>query len=346
MPDSPSDIATFDQSAITDLSIVGDSIDLDSMVFDSVADAYAIDVAGANLQFYGAGIVNNSTVMQTITRDPHGLLTFSNWSSAGERTSISGPGETVVFYYGSSGGSAVFDVTNDGDIPASVTFEDSSTASQASIVLNDHGQANFYNYSTAANASIDVNTAGALFFGDNSTADHVIATVNSDGAEFVGSGVSFTGSATAANGNFTASGATSSTGFGSYLNFSGTSAAGDATFVLNGGTTHGAAGAAMAFYDTSIADQANITVNGGTNGGKGASVAFYDFSLGGTARLSINGGGSLDIGRYNSGGVTIGSLAGDGRVTLGSGALSVGAITLIQPSQVRFGTAAGATVAG
>ncbi len=163
-----------------------------------------------------------------------------------------------------------------------------------------------------------------MIFADDATADHAIITVNSDGNQYVGSGIDFQQFATAANGSFTASGATTSTGFASYITFTEESTAANAQFVLNGGSANGAAGTVMTFYDTSTAANATITANGGTNGGKGASVNMNESSLGGTAHFAVYGNGDLDIHRQDLGGVTIGSLEGDGRVLLGADQLGIG----------------------
>jgi autotransporter-associated beta strand protein len=71
-----------------------------------------------------------------------------------------------------------------------------------------------------------------------------------------------------------------------------------------------------------------LIANGGTNGGEGGSILLNDGSLGGTARIEVFGNGTLDISGHDTSGVTIGSLEGDGLVSLGTNNLTVGSSVL------------------
>ena len=70
------------------------------------------------------------------------------------------------------------------------------------------------------------------------------------------------------------------------------------------------------FFDTSTAGSATLIANG--------LIKFFDDSTGGTARVKVFGNGSLDISAHNAPGVTVGSLEGDGLVSLGANNLTVG----------------------
>jgi autotransporter-associated beta strand protein len=323
IPNGASDIATFGQSAVTNVAISAGSVSVDSIVYEAGASPYTITTDGANLSLYGSGIVNNSGLEQSLHMGENLTVFFYDFATAGEMTSLGGPGGQFVFYDSSSAGSASFDIVST-TIQASLVFFDSTTAANATITIDNYAPVQFYEYSTAANAVIQANASGFIIIAGNATADHAIVTLNSDGGIYLGSGIDFEQAATAANGSFTLGGATGSTGFASYVTFTEVSTAGDANFVLNGGSANGAAGTVMTFYDTSTAANATITVNGGTNGGKGASVNMNDSSLGGTAHFAVYGNGDLDIHRQDLGGVTIGSLEGDGRVLLGADQLGVG----------------------
>jgi autotransporter-associated beta strand protein len=322
IPNGTSDIATFGQSAVTNLSINTTSVSVDSIVYEAGASPYTITTTGANLSLYGSGIVNNSGTEQSFNMGENLIMFFYDFATAGEMTSLGGPGGQFVFYDSSSAGSASFDIIST-TIQAQLIFEDSSTASDATIT-DINAEVAFFGNSTAANTAVLVDAGGFVSFGDNATADRTIITVNSDGNQYFGSGIDFQQFATAANGSFTASGATTSAGFASNITFTEESTAANAQFVLNGGSANGAAGTVMTFYDTSTAANATITANGGTNGGKGASVNMNDSSLGGTAHFAVYGNGDLDIHRQDLGGVTIGSLEGNGRVLLGADQLGVG----------------------
>ena len=327
VPNGSLDVATFSTSSLTQVG-TSDLTEVGAISFRSGADPFTISAEpGYPLTISGEGISNASGNVQTFVSVVDGYLTgaifFENNATAGEMTSFSGPGGVFIFNDSSSAGSASFDIIST-TIQAHLEFFDSTTAADATLTVSNYSLVDFFGNSTAANAVIQANTGGGVSFGDNATADHTIITFNSDGAQSIGSGMGFEQFATAANGSFILGGATSNTGAASYVTFTEESTAGEATFVLNGGSANGAAGTVMTFYDTSTAANATITVNGGTNGGKGASVNVNDSSLGGTAHFAIYGNGDLDIHRQDLGGVTIGSLEGDGRVLLGANQLGVG----------------------
>src|ERR1043166_3074459 len=65
VPNAPSDIATFNATSLTDLFISTASVEVDSAIFSSGAPAYTITLQIYNITFSGAGIVNNSGVLQS-----------------------------------------------------------------------------------------------------------------------------------------------------------------------------------------------------------------------------------------------------------------------------------------
>src|SRR5439155_19725323 len=89
VPNSTTDIASFDASNVTDLSIgYGSIINLDSAVFDSGAPAYTITLDVSALYLNGSGIVNNSNSLQSfVMLDANGLvgdMIFYGSSTAGD----------------------------------------------------------------------------------------------------------------------------------------------------------------------------------------------------------------------------------------------------------------------
>src|SRR5439155_25461202 len=87
VPNSTTDIATFDASNVTNLSVgFGSIINLDSAVFDSGAPAYIITIDVSNLILNGAGFVNNSGSVQSmvIPEEDHlvGAMFFYNSATA------------------------------------------------------------------------------------------------------------------------------------------------------------------------------------------------------------------------------------------------------------------------
>jgi autotransporter-associated beta strand protein len=140
--------------------------------------------------------------------------------------------------------------------------------------------------------------------------------------------ISFTNSATAGSSTtFTNNGGVTGNGNGGTTAFYNTSTAGSGTFINNGGTVFAGIGGDTQFQDTSTAGSATLIVNGGTGGGNGGVVSFAGGSTGGTARVEVFGNGKLDISSH-TGGLTIGSVEGDGNIFLGANNLIVGSNNL------------------
>ena len=102
VPNSETDVATFGQSNVTDISVL--STEVDSVIFRADASPYAFTVYNATdvayLIFWGAGVINNSPNEQTfinLTSPFSATLQFRNSATAGDR----------VTYYSSAGGSGI-----------------------------------------------------------------------------------------------------------------------------------------------------------------------------------------------------------------------------------------------
>jgi autotransporter-associated beta strand protein len=289
VPDDPSDIATFDVSNATTISLNGS--DLAEIIFNPGASAFTIRAhRNYGLNFYGAGITNNSGVVQRLGADSAASeINFYNSATAGVNTILFQASSRAIDDY------------------ITIDFHDTSSAGNATII----------NYGTNGTSS------GGTYFYDSSTADN--ATVfnlpnNSHGFTF------FVESSKAGRATFICE---TGTGFlnGGELEFRDSSSAENATITINGAPA-GVDGAEVSFSDTSTADNATLIINGGTNGGPGGTLFFYSGSLGGTARVELFGNGTLDMSYLGApAGISIGSLAGDGIVSLGSNSpsLTIGA---------------------
>ena len=198
------------------------------------------------------------------------------------------------------------------------------------------GHTQFNATSTAANGTFINNGgmvggafAGLTLFHDRSTAANGTF-INNPGAvagASVGDTLFFEAS-TAANGTFINNGAmVGSVGLepgGGITEFHNASTAGSGTFTNNGGMAASAGGGETHFFDTSGAVSATLIANGGSSGGNGGIIFFEGDSTGGTARVEVFGNGNLNISGHNAPGVTIGSIEGDGNVSLGANNLTVG----------------------
>ena len=250
VPDGPSDTATFATSAQTFVYLSdGDTIEVNGITFDPNANAFTIAVSAAytTLTFSGAGIVNNSGVVQTFVAD------------------------------GASDGAGYFYFKNSATVGSLVSFfiEGGSQSSEGSL--------------------------GFLYFNDTSSAGSGSFTLGGGSKRFCNGGPAF---------------------------FNDSASVGNATFTIGGGTDRGAHGGNLVLSDNSTAAQGILIANGGTSRGGGGVISFGDDSLGGTARVEVFGNSHLEIIAHNPPGVTIGSLEGDGVVSLGANNLAIGSNNL------------------
>jgi autotransporter-associated beta strand protein len=283
VPNDPSDIATFDVSNVTTISLA--YVDLSEIIFNPGASPFTLSTYGSELSFYGAGITNNSGVVQRLGGDSgYSEINFYNSATAGENTIIFETGDPIDDYM-------------------TIYFRDTSSAGKATIM----------NYGADNGTSFE----GTWFY-DSSTADNatVFNLANKSHAFTF-----FVGSSKAGRATFICE--TGSGFYGGELNFRDTSSAENATITVNGAPAGGDR-AEVSFEGTATADNATLIINGGTNGGPGGTLTFYLGSLGGTARVELFGNGTLDMTYLGApAGISIGSLEGDGIVSLGSNSPSL-----------------------
>ncbi|MBA3963508.1 MAG: autotransporter-associated beta strand repeat-containing protein [Chthoniobacterales bacterium] len=300
VPNGPEDTATFDVSNQAVVRFTT-GISVAAIVFNPGVGSYSITTR-YNLDFFGNGIVNESSVTQNFRAgDVAGSFNFHNNATAGNVhffTSVGG----VVFYDTASAANATIDNLQ-GIVPGITFFHNSSTAGNA-MILNHAGSPNgggtlFMDTSTAGTATFISEGAGSgnsgVQFRDNSSADHGTFTAEGGGIQEAGNLVTFSDSATAANAAITA----------------------------NGGAHFKAPGGLIIFYGRATAANATLTANSGTNRGGPAIISFSDRSRGGTARVVLHGG-LLDLSFEAAPGLSLGSIEGAGYVSLGPNNLTVG----------------------
>jgi autotransporter-associated beta strand protein len=230
-----------------------------------------------------------------------------------------------------NGGSVA--ITN--DVVGLLLFQNSSTAGNAVLTLEDSSITIFRNTSTAGNATITIRDLAGLTFADNSTAGNAAIT-NNRGLEFrfsssAGNAVItnngsqfFVASATAGNAAITNNnllffGGLSTAGNATITNnlnmlFSISSTAGNSTIINNG---------VLDFISDSRAGGATIITN------SGGRTSFLDLTSGEQGRFITNAGGAVDISAITPGtGTTAGSIEGAGSYFLGSKNFAVGSNNL------------------
>ena len=327
----------------------------------------ALTQGSAVLTVSGVGLVNNSSATQNFTLGSAtsggvGTLDFENTATAGTNAVYTAWGahgfgaspSVGVFYQSSTAGSATFiaqGATKGLDVDGGgFGFVDNSSAGNANFTINgaytaggSGGGVGFNDFSTAGNAVFVLNpgttgdlAAGGMDFRENATAGNGVFILNGATTCCSVTEIDFTDAASAGDGFFTLMGGQQSNGGGGggmlYFNgftFTGLiTTAGNATIINEGGIAAGTLGGLTEFSTSSTAGQALIIANGGENGGGPGFIDFFDNSDGGQAQIEVYDNGNLDISFHLTPGVTIGSLAGDGFVYLGSNNLTVGSNNL------------------
>lgn len=272
VPNGPTDVATFDVSDKTLITISTDT-SLGAIVFNPGASAFSISLRAPDemtsrfYDVYGAGITNNSGVMQCfVNYNSHVLLDFHNNSTAGD---------LVTFNWFS----------------AAMIFDDTSNAGQAIIYSNAAG-INFHDTSSAAESSITGFVGGTLNFWETSTADR--ATIVNSGAftgdSRAGSSV-FRASSHAGDATITCLGTTVDNAQAGFVQFVDTSSADRAFLSAVAGS---GAGGVISFLDASSGGTASVALSGNAV----LSVSLH--SAPGVVIGSLDGsGGSVLLGANN-----------------------------------------------
>jgi len=298
--------------------------------FTAGASAFTISARpGVTLTISGTGVSNGSGIAQNFatsdSSDGAGTIVFMGSATAGDgntytnnahSNAISGVAATEFFGTSNAGTSTIIN-TNPGQsfhAGGFTGFFDQSSAANSTIInevpprgdVLDGFPSNtlFGDNSTAGNAILIAqgsphacgDTWSEIDFFDQSTADHATITLEGGGPVLGGdSGViQFDGTATAGNASITMQGAPPGANGAAFGQFNGSATAGNATIVLENG------------------------------GGAGAFLSFFSTTSGGEAAFTVNGNAVLDMQFHSVPGMAVGSLAGDGIVTIGALSLTVG----------------------
>jgi len=349
VPYGETDVATFEVSSITNV-MMGDapngtdaSIIVGGIVFATGASSYTITMTPvfdvifpSILEFHGAGITNNSGVVQNFvtansgTYKASGRIYFEDASSAGENVVITNEGGTISEPDGKYGGFTDF----------GYSFGDTASAGKATIINNggrvseaEGGSSEIVSSANAESATF-INNAG-----EASGAGSGWTLVRTDGnignSTFIGNPASVAGAeggwaefdvGTAAGANFIANGATVADAQAGQIYVYGGS--GYATFTGNGGSRSGAEGGLIDLFALPPSDQTIVIAKGGTNGGLGGTILLETDIVADLPQFQVFGNGTLDMTNVILQGITIGSLSGNGIVVLAGHGLSIGSNNL------------------
>jgi autotransporter-associated beta strand protein len=316
----PDEQATLGVSNVTHI-FSHDFFSVDSIVFNPGASAFTLFMATAfgTHSFSGAGIINNSGVVQNFVVRDSANLSFYGSASAGDNVVITNEGgisfygAATEFYNNSTAANAT--LINEGSlISGTMTgggtiFEDYSSAESATVINNPGAVSG----AAAGNTFIALYSPGNL---GTSTFIANAATVPGAQAGYV----HFQGG-TCAGASFIANGATIADAQGGLL----LAVLGDgyATFTANGGNGTNAQGGFIYLMWVPVSAQTVVTANGGTNGGLGGIIQIQLAPFLDLPQFQVFGNGTLDL-TVATGSVSVGSLSGSGIVSLGTRTLYVG----------------------
>lgn len=317
------------------------------ILFTSGASAYVLTSTASTettysdlLEFFGAGIVNNSGHVQNIVveaapgpeEQQPAVIYFQNSASAGDNVVITNRGSASNTGVGAFGGATKF----------GFNFTDSASAGNATIINEggkvtgtiDGGIVDLVDYSTAEAATFinqpgEVSGAGA---GSTLVSNWADTTGNIGTAAFINNAATVTGAeggwteidyAICAGNSFIANGATSAGPQGGQVYSYG--GAGYASFTATGGQGSGAQGGLIEIHNISDSSQTVVSVEGGTAGGLGGMITLNDRpdSLD-QVQFQLLGNGTMDLSALSQPSAIIGSLSGEGTVSLSNRFLDIG----------------------
>jgi autotransporter-associated beta strand protein len=344
VPNGPSDTATFASSGVTNVSISG-LLQLDGIVFDAGADAFTItNRPSRGLTISGAGITNNSGVLQNYVNEESsrgsGQLYFSNGATAGDSViytnqTVDHSGTTIPpliqFEDSSTAGSAQFINMAGGGLARAgvIEFQGNSTAGNGTfqntgVSGQNSPEMNFRDQASAGEAIItnEKSTSSFVTFYDNSTADH--ATITNE-AHFGGGAVLFYNNATAGSATIINEGG--DTFWSGTTDFYDTSTAGEGLFIVDGSLTTSFGWGILTLRSNSKAGNATFIANGGQVAGAGG------------GQINLQDDSNAENGTFIADGATVDGAFG-GRVVFTFSEPTAAAATVIATGGV--GTAEGA----
>ena len=325
VPNSLGDIATFDNSNSTTVSISTTDTRVNGIVFNPGASAFTITANGNSLVIGDGGITNNSGVTQTFAtvRDPSsGEILLIGSARAGVDTAFMiGAASEILFKDVSSADHAAFTAES-----TQYYFVDNATAEHATF-LNKAG----------------AEPGGSLWFDNRSSAGNAI--IVNEGAtkpgEY-GGRLQFVSFATAGNATITANGG-SNGGPGGVVYFLQGSTAAASTLIANGGTGDSTSGATISFFQDSTGGLARAQIYGNANldisrHHNSSSVTLGSLEGDGIVYL---GAGKLTVGNNDLNTTFSGSLQNGGNGGGHNGSLvknGKGKLTLASPGTYNGGT--------
>ncbi|PYL73021.1 MAG: hypothetical protein DMF26_15180 [Verrucomicrobia bacterium] len=249
---------------------------------------------------------------------------------------------TIVFFDSSTAANSIFTIGGS-DGGGTISFTDTSSAGNANFTLLEDTEIHVQANANLGNAVMTANGATESGFGssvdlhDSMTADH--ATLIANGGTLNGQlglqGIfDFEDDSTAAEATLIINPGTVADAVGGAIGFGSGASAGDSNITVNGAAVTGDLAEGLLTFSGSARDanataaNASITATGGSNGGRGGDIEFLRDALGGTCSIELLGNAQLDLAPDRVHDLTIGSLAGEGRVFLGGHGLIIGSNNL------------------
>ena len=346
VPNSETDVATFVTSNTTSV-ICADSANyadtyIGGIIFASGASAYTITITPSLdvifpslIAFYGTGITNSSGSMQNFVTANSGTtkasarIYFQGAASAGNNVVITNEGGASATGDGVYGGFTEFGY----DSTDTATAGNATLINNGGIVSGSIGGFTLLSSMSNAESATFINNPGTVQ--ESAAGSTLIQTVGNIGnSTFIGNAATVTGAeggwtefdfGMASGANFVANGATTAGPQAGQIYIYGGD--GYATFTSKGGRGSGAEGGLIDLFSLPNSDQTVVIGRGGTSGGLGGRIVVEGggyhpvLDLG---QFQVFGNGLLDLTQVTTAGITIGSLSGNGVVSLAGHNLSVG----------------------
>ncbi len=269
-------ILQFNDTSMAGGATITNNIQTDFFDSSSAGTAQITNAAAATLTF------NNTATGGTSTISNSGAIQFNNSSTAGSSNITNISTATIAFNNSSNAGSATL---NSALVGGSITFNDTSSAANANIVLRELNLV-FNNSATAGSATITMTDAthpGTITFNDTTTAGSANITVI--GSTGITSSLTFLNASTAGSATITNNPGIGSGGMTVFGSLGGTDTA-------NAGTAHitNNSNGTTSFLASTSAASATITNNAG------GSTNFQDQSTAAGATIVNNNGGTTTFG--------------------------------------------------
>jgi len=274
-------------------------------------------VAVAFLCFFSSQLTHAGSATWNLNPVDEDWINPNNWTPT---TFPNGPSDTATFGVSNN---SIISLAIDIEV-AEMIFQSGASAyvigtapNGAVLTMSGAGVTNNSGVSQIIAVLPTFSGPGGIIFRNSATAGSQVSYPNNGVSFGTPPEIDFMDNSSAGSATFTNSGSFANGIDGSLIVFADSSSAEQAILINNGATVGGGGGGVTSFTGTSRAGNATLIASAGQSGGHGGVIEFRDRSDGGQASVQVFGNGTLQIVNSVKNKVTIGSLEGDGVVSMG-----------------------------